>query len=93
MNEFIVWNKDSKVFIRGNDFKINHKGNLVDFMGLKANSKKHFNYIGKTDINGKKIYADSSIVEFCVYDNLNKGLRLIPPGYFYMICLSKYIII
>jgi len=32
-----------------------------------------FNYIGKTDIEGKKIYADSSIVEFRFDDFLYKG--------------------
>ena len=85
MNEFIVWNKRSKAFIRGNDFKINHKGVLVDFMGLRVNSKSFFNYIGKKDINDKKIYAESSIIEFEWRESLK--LDLMPTehvkGYFY----------
>ena len=64
MSEFVVWDKSNMEFFTTPYYTINSKGNLVDHMGLKVNSKEYFNYIGLKDINNKKIYADSSIVEF-----------------------------
>jgi len=71
MNEFIVWDKTKKMFCEDNrfDFRIDREGELYNLGKIKMNSKyenlfEHFNYIGKTDIEGEKIYADSSVVEF-----------------------------
>jgi hypothetical protein len=82
MNEFIVWDKKSKIFhyayiARG----ILHHDRLVDF----TNNLEVFNYIGKTDIEGNKIYADSSIVEFSIFKD--NDLEIFPDketmkGYF-----------
>ena len=87
-NEFIVWIKEDKKFydfeLFENDqyYLMGHSKN-IDFKTAKENT---FNYIGKTDINDKKIYADSSIVEFQIVINngkLNKPLLKIVSGYFY----------
>jgi len=70
MNEFIVWDKNFKKFI---DYKV--CGILTDG-GIAIFKEGHlscidyedhleaFSCVGKKDINDKKIYADSSIVEF-----------------------------
>jgi len=72
MNKFIVWDEDEEKFIpfkdvefskdAGDDFLIVHK----DIGGGIRSGRifDTFDYIGKKDINDKKIYADSSIVEF-----------------------------
>lgn len=63
MNEFIVWNEEKKEFSK--EFLTNYDGDIIyRNVSLDNNTHKRFNYIGKTDINDKKIYADSSIVEF-----------------------------
>ena len=71
MNEFIVWDKHRNIFtdkyvnIRpdGTLWKLT-RNKLVN---CKDSRYEVFNYIGKKDINNKKIYADSSIVEFEIY--------------------------
>ena len=61
MNEFIVWDEEDKCFI--DNFVFDEYLPLNEL--LKGDEIfKLFPYIGKKDINGKKIYADSSIVEF-----------------------------
>jgi len=73
MNEVIVWDEDSECFIE--DFAMEEYMPLNDI--FKSNGYQFFNYIGKTDINDKKIYADCSIVEFTVADYKTKDI-----GYF-----------
>ena len=69
MNEFIVWDNVSKLFFNNEEFKI-HNGKCVELFDsewFKNDYPEHtkiFNYIGKTDTEGNKIYADCSIVEF-----------------------------
>lgn len=69
MNEFIVWDNNSKVFI--------------DFWELNAsligmlNKDELLPFIGKKDIEGTKIYADCSIFEF------REGRNETYKGYFY----------
>lgn len=67
MDEFIVW--DTKLFKAWNGKKF--IGNEIQIVnGLDEmycgdiEELIFFPYIGKTDINDKKIYADSSIVKF-----------------------------
>jgi len=68
MNEFIGWNELDKKFIDMEDLCFVHCGSynsfLLDALTQEDYHIKLFNYIGKTDIEGNKIYADSSIVEF-----------------------------
>ena len=78
MNEFIVWDKEEKEFIR--EFASEVYEPLND---LLANDSYDFLlYIGKTDINNKKIYADSSIVEFEFVDEKLQNSHHV-FGYFY----------
>jgi len=69
MNEFIVWHEDLECFIDETQC-IFKDGTLFknDEMYIKQVSEDMtmFWETGKTDIEGKKIYADSSIVEFMV---------------------------
>jgi len=68
MDEFIVWDNNNKVFIDNRDFYISQNGELFTEYGrgnlVNINTFKYFRNIGLKDINGKRIYADSSIVEF-----------------------------
>ena len=67
MNEFIVWDEDSEIFIDetkcilvdGTLFR-----NEKDIANKISDDLSMFFSIGLKDINGKSIYADSSIVEF-----------------------------
>ena len=56
MNEFVVWDNNSKVFI---DF-----WELNDSLIGMLNKDELLPYIGKKDIEDNKIYADCSIFEF-----------------------------
>lgn len=66
MSEFIVW--DDGCFINEDDFAICSNGELITWScygDLESTSgKKYFIYVGIKDIDGKKIYADCSVVEF-----------------------------
>lgn len=80
MNDFIVWDSKNKKFpdVASVEFGVTFYKNLtaiwrkpykdeaVNWISQRMQSKYTtiHNYIGKTDINGKKIYADCSIVEF-----------------------------
>lgn len=64
MDEFIVWDDKIKKFLEPMTIEqlaiskpIKDKFTMVNWTICK--------YIGKKDINGKKIYADSSIVKVC----------------------------
>jgi len=77
MNEFIVW--DGKEFINKDEYRfvIDLKGMLLERSNtvtlIQPNNKhKYFNYIGKTDISDKKIYADCSVFEFEFTERNNK---------------------
>jgi len=74
MNEFIAWDENDKRFysfnlkelydegcetVLSSDSKHLGKYNVFPYDGMGI-----FNYIDKTDIDGNKIYADCSIVEF-----------------------------
>jgi len=83
MNEFIVWDEESKRFLSYNDVNL-MGGNVTEVAVLSyINSMDEcycgdtqqltfHNYIGKTDIEGNKIHADCSIVEVKLkdYDSL-----------------------
>lgn len=59
MNEFLVWHKLRKEFVQP------YRNIVFDNDGICENDLCDIcNYIGLNDIDGKKIYADSSIVEF-----------------------------
>jgi len=67
MNEFIVWDKKYLKFLE-DDFVL-FNGMIYrdtrDFENdINSNDLEILRHIGKTDINNKKIFADSSIVEF-----------------------------
>lgn len=76
MNEFIVWDNLEEEFIDeeyiarysgGILFKADIDNEVIDLLLDEKDDKNRyipFDYIGKTDINGEKIYADSSIVKF-----------------------------
>ena len=68
MNDFIVWDKHQNRFT-DRYVNIRPDGTLWKLtrsvlVPCKDTRYEVFNYIGKKDINNKKIYADSSIVEF-----------------------------
>lgn len=65
MNEFIVWDKETQTFHE--IYSIDFLNNLCNcYLGniCLDNEGSIFPYIGKKDINDKKIYSGSSIVEF-----------------------------
>lgn len=78
MNEFIVWDEEDNESITLEQYQekypkeqgFNDTYNeqvsrfLDNYFGCDT-----FNYIGKTDINDKKIYADCSIVKLDIYIN------------------------
>ena len=66
MNEFIVWDEDLECFRVEDDFLLDTEDRVCNSNGelLDEETYKPFKSIGKTDIEGKKIYAESSIVEF-----------------------------
>ena len=85
MNALIVWDKKNKKFInRGvaigtelmSDKQIIIFDGYDNYFSKDISDFEIFNYIGKTDINDKNIYADCSIVEF-TNDLLGNGV-----GYF-----------
>ncbi|MFA5669904.1 MAG: YopX family protein [Candidatus Cloacimonas sp.] len=70
MNEFIVWCKNKNEW-EADECVLTRDGKLIDIKYMKElNLENHtiYRYIGKTDIEGNKIYADCSIVEFEYYD-------------------------
>lgn len=86
MNEFIVWDKKKNkmvgvdtLFISEAMFRPLGGDEYVVFNYDNEYFSKPFQYIGKTDINGKKIYADCSIVEFNNSTNKNHKYK----GVFY----------
>lgn len=98
MNEFIVWDEDSKEFIDENyPFYLAPTGLLCirqnNGQMIYDNNMEYFYSIGKKDISDKKIYADSSIFEF---DVINCGLSLKTIGYFkydnYSQCMQIHIL-
>ncbi len=82
---FIVWDKKKKVFV---DLELHHnvvidmdgdthevfQGMEGDVIVLKSYYSTH-QYIGKTDIYNKKIYADCSVVEFDIWIGNKTGTR------------------
>lgn len=76
MNEFTVWDNLEEEFIdeeyiarysHGILFKADIDNELIDLLHNENDDKNRyvsFDYIRKTDINDKKIYADCSIFEF-----------------------------
>lgn len=85
MNEFIVWDKDIKIWIdESYPIFINGSGFLCiqrnDKQMVLENDCEVFKPIGITDINNKKIYADCSIVEFDYIKSDNSIKKL--WGYF-----------
>ncbi|WP_373069883.1 hypothetical protein [Sulfurimonas sp.] len=87
MNEFIVWDEKQKKFIQpSREIVMTTKDGLLK--GINGGNGfveqwKPFSYIGKTDINNKKIYADCSILEFKMYGT--KSVVSV-KGYFYWSC-------
>jgi len=81
MNEFIVWDEAKKEFLN-REQAIVCNGEIFDHivaleMGIENKNAKALWSIGKIDIEGNKIYADCSIVEFTVADYKTKDI-----GYF-----------
>ena len=78
MNEFIAWDKEKKIFVpQGEivfsfyeDTRVIVTPNCMEYIGDTCHDNYNenrfiiFKDIGLKDINGKSIYADSSIVEF-----------------------------
>ena len=74
MNEFIVWDKIEKEFIYKYEsitfkenwvfIEVEYKPNHFQELSWHSDDVELLNYIGKTDIDGNKIYADCSIVEY-----------------------------
>ena len=71
MNEFIVWDENTQSWVKN----FNHVITIDDSGILKTNHNrfKLFMGIGKTDIEGNKIYADSSIIEWEHQENIYRG--------------------
>jgi hypothetical protein len=82
VRDFIVWDERSHRFLEINEFAIRKEGKLIllkdgritDVVATFGGRYKLFNYIGKTDTEGNKIYADSSIVEFGYNGKNNKAI-------------------
>jgi len=79
MNEFIVWDEKSQSFRQivkidfvNMYFQLESKSS--DDYRVSLNDLTTHTYIGKKDINDKKIYADSSIVEFCIFKDNDLGI-------------------
>jgi len=86
MNEFVVWDKDRRVWIdESYPFYINSTGLLCIQRNNKVmmieNDCEVFNYTGKDDIDGNKIYADCSIVEFEYKEKFNSEIKKL-KGFF-----------
>lgn len=70
MNEFIVWDEEKKEFYEySNRFHAARADGVLieDNLGFEEEDRERFTpyfYIGRKDINDKKIYAECSIVEF-----------------------------
>ena len=81
MNEFIVWDKFNEVFYKRENFKSLKLFFSMIFSCIDGdNGLTYHDYIGKTDIEGNKIYADSSIVRF-VMSGSKKNFTA--TGYFF----------
>ena len=80
MNEFIVWDKFNEVFYKRENFKTLKLFFSMIFSCIDGdNGLTYHNYIEKTDIEGNKIYADSSVVKIAY--GLRSTRRVI-TGYF-----------
>ena len=85
MNEFIVWDTENFISL-SQAFK--DEAVVVDLsdgfdsytLDIGFENYSLHNYIGKTDIDGNKIYADCSIVEFEYMTNSFNSYKL--RGYF-----------
>lgn len=81
MNEFIVWDSEYNKFISWEDVAFTKDKNddfiiimkEIDETTSEGRNFQTFNYIGLKDINNKKIYADSSIIEFREDKDLGYG--------------------
>ena len=88
MNKFIVWyssdvneNKFSEEFTLEQLIKQDHLDYISDSKMLKNYKVDSINSgVGLKDINGKSIYADSSIVEIAI--NYKKSGNRVSTGYF-----------
>jgi len=87
MNEFIVWDSVENRELKVNEFAVSKDGNIVllkegKIYDVRVSEGRYslYNYIGKTDVEGNKIYVDSSIVEF-VLSGSRKNFKA--TGYFY----------
>lgn len=70
MNEFIMWDKIEKEWLTTGNMPICSMEETLIFDFSDSNEVSSHLYIGKTDIYGNKIYADSSIVEFEYEDRI-----------------------
>ena len=80
MNEFIVWDKVSKKFTDRICLDANLIRNGISY-SLKVEEElfELFYPVGLTDINGKKIYADCSVVE--LVDSESRGVFFFDEKY------------
>ena len=78
MKDFIVVNEETGVIVDDNDFFIDMNGKLFNSYDGEISAclekYKSRRCIGKTDIKGKNIYADSSIVEFSLFSRSNEDV-------------------
>ena len=88
MNEFIVWSVSGQRFLKINEFSISMESKIIllregKIFDVVKSGQEYilYNGIGKIDIEGNKIYADSSIVVFTFLDNKLREHEVI--GYFY----------
>lgn len=88
MNDFIVWDVDNNKFLDNELFENqifrDTKGNVCwfSYKGInKVDNYKAFDYIEKNDIEGNKIYANSSIVGFEL-DWTSRNISREQKGYF-----------
>lgn len=65
MDEYIIWSDELKQFGDNITLKELLKDVCETWDVYEVEEGKYFRNIGLKDINGKSIYADSSIVEFC----------------------------
>ena len=96
MNEFIVWDEDLECFRVEDAFLLDTEDRVCNSNGelLDEKTYKPFKSIGKTDIEDKKIYADSSVVRLRLKRNKYDIGQFHSAGYFsYMERILSYVFI
>lgn len=75
MNGFIVWDKVARCFAQNICLEADLLQDGISYsLEVKEDLYELFFAIGLTDVDGKKIYAESSIVEFDFKGNMIRGV-------------------